>query len=178
MIRTSLPAKLPDGREESWIVEFTEEAPWSVRLISANGDVHAGNGADLFESLKKARRALDERGIALCCNGARPNARPSPRLSADGGFLLYVIPRGRPAGMQDVVPLFSPAPSSEVGTVAEQDRCWQELSRRTGLLWLINPVRLWKFMENTIRGPRCWMSEIGSDGFTTWHLTPARRGIR
>lgn len=177
MKQVRINALLPDRVPEEWVVRYAQEPPWVVEVASAEGKTFSGMGNDLFLALQDVRRGLDQRGILLCCNGARANARPSPAFSASGAELIYLMPRRRPVSVRDIVPLFSPAPSEAAVTVREQEAAWERInagwSRR---LWFLNPVWWLRRMIELVKGPRIWTEERDSEGFVRWR--PVAKGGR
>ncbi|MFF1902891.1 hypothetical protein [Kitasatospora sp. NPDC058218] len=142
------------GRPEDWTIDASVGSPWSVVITAPSGERFEGAGIDLFQALKAARLPLDERGILLCCNGARINAHPSGLTSSQGGDMVYLNHRWRPAGRRDLRYVFGPAPARKIATVAEQDRFWEEFADTTGISWTmyLNPVRWFYLAAQSLRG--------------------------
>lgn len=115
-------------------LQISEEAPWEIRLLSAQGESveYAVQGDDLFDCLVKLREAyLEPAGIEVECNGARRNVVPS-RMSRQmsGGAKAYVVELGKPARRAALVDIFDcPDVATNFATVAEQrefQKRWKE----------------------------------------------------
>lgn len=167
-----------EGEQHACVVLFSSEPPWTVEVVLNDRSRARGEGTDLFEALKSARRRLDEEGLLLCCNGARANARPSPSAAAAGAEVVHLVPWLRPATGRDVVPLLAPAGAEAVVTVEAQEQAWEArfASSRASALALINPIRWVKAIEERVKGPAFWRPREDPDGFTSWEL--AVRGRR
>ncbi|WP_369189500.1 hypothetical protein [Streptomyces sp. R08] len=152
------------------MIRYAEEWPWKIQVIPQRSESLIGQGDDLFHALQDVRRQLDPRGIVLCCNGARANARPSRAASERGAEFVYLIPKGRPASTRDLAPIFSPVPADMAVTVEEQEESWRRISsRRVNSLWPINPAWWVRRYEEVVKGAVVWIPEADKDGFTTWH---------
>jgi hypothetical protein len=148
-------------------IRYTNESPWRVRVNLSDGRTWDTEGPDLFAALRSARVDLEHAGFLLCCNGARPEARPSPTLSRSGAELIYLIPRWRYPTSRDIVPLFAYCEPAQVGSVASQGES------KASLEWLrvlhfINPVAWWKSTQSRLWGPTIWISMKDSSGYVTW----------
>ena len=88
------------------------------------GDVEfAAQEPDLFECLSSIRRKLEEIGLLLCCQGARPNVHPSGMSrQMSGGRKAYAWPAGGRATQDDLVDILDHADCQEVSTLDEQSQ--------------------------------------------------------
>ncbi|WP_155945649.1 hypothetical protein [Micromonospora sp. CNB394] len=78
-------------------------------------------GVDLFDCLLSLRGALEERGLLLCCQGARRTVGPSGMTrQMSNGRLAYVLRLGVRASDDDLVDIFAPADCADVASIAEQ----------------------------------------------------------
>jgi hypothetical protein len=119
-VRT-LVAASEDGRRESVDLEVNDSAMPSLRITRASGAVTTHTGSDLFECLKEVRLMIEADNLLLCCQGARPTVFPSGMgRQMSNGRLAYPLRRNPSLTDADLIDIFSPAPLSEVGTVAEQ----------------------------------------------------------
>ncbi|MEW1568938.1 hypothetical protein AB0454_39020 [Streptomyces sp. NPDC093509] len=85
---------------------------------------------DLLECFKSARRDLENRGLLLCCQGARSNVFPSgmTRQMTDGR-LAYSLEAGKELSDDDLVDIFAPADCSEVVSLEDQLSAMRDLFR-------------------------------------------------
>lgn len=168
MTITKLVARTRNGFEE-WTVEFSEEAPWRIKVSDGDGGVFEAEGVDLFRALQQVRREIESHDVLLCCNGARRNARPSPQASDSGGGMVYLLPLLRAPTGEDLVPLLGKAPLRNVGSVSEQERFWEKYSSSTlfSVVRLASPLRLVKGITQLIAGPSQWLA-YEEDGVIRW----------
>jgi hypothetical protein len=116
-----LAAASEDGRQETLVLEVDDSGEPSIRLLRANQVSSVHGGSDLFECLKDVRLALEEEGLLICCQGARPTVFPSGMgRQMSNGRLAYPLRRTPPLTDADLVDIFAPAQFVEVGTVASQ----------------------------------------------------------
>jgi hypothetical protein len=107
--------------------------PCQIDLRMDDGFAARGEGNDLFAALTAVRQTLEENGIQIACNGARPNVHGSGMLrDASNGRRAYVLALPRTRNKPEVVDIFDPAPIGSVGTVAEQAAWYQR--------WLQSPL--------------------------------------
>lgn len=170
MQKVRLQATSGEGGQHTCVVRFSSEPPWTVEVVVDDRSRARGEGTDLFEALKSARRHLDEEGLLLCCNGARANAHPSPSAAEAGAEVIHLVPRLRPATGRDIVPLLAPAESEAVVPVEAQEQAWEArfASSRASILALVNPIRWVKAIEERVKGPALWRPCEDADGFTSW----------
>ncbi|MEU6801729.1 hypothetical protein [Streptomyces neyagawaensis] len=140
------------GEEDQWQMLVKGDGPWHLQLKSPGGIEAAAIGDDVFQALRSIRKELTARGIAICCNGARVDVRPSGFSASHGAWMLYVLHMWRPSTVRDLVPIFGYAPPSKVGSVEEQDAYWERhLKNRKNFLNFINPV-WWIYFLTASRG--------------------------
>jgi hypothetical protein len=111
-----------DATSSECSIRWVSRPGWyEVRLLADGVDL-TGTGLDLFAALRVVRSELDARALKLLCNGARADVHPSGMArSMSGARLVYVLELGRPAGQEDLVPIFGQAPAEAVDTVQAQD---------------------------------------------------------
>ncbi|MFG2916067.1 hypothetical protein ACGF0D_24675 [Kitasatospora sp. NPDC048298] len=145
---------MQDGAAETWTLGASEDPPWTVTLTTESGVTYTGEGDDLFQALQEVRRPLDDQMIRLCCNGARRNAHTSGATSRQGGFMVYLNHRWRPATIRDLVYVFGPAQPEDVATVEEQEHFWRDFIERRSPAWLVvlNPVRWFYYATRSWQG--------------------------
>jgi hypothetical protein len=124
-----------DGVEDKWwflTVTEDDEDGFTLHLESPAGASWRAEGPNAWDALRALRGHVEPLGYRLCCAGARVNAYVSGMsISMSGGGLVYPLRRWRRPRTNDLVEIFSYAPLSKVGTVAEQDRFYDEWTRRT-----------------------------------------------
>lgn len=114
------------GQQHDWLLRYdthTSEQPerWcEVTLVAHDGRVWSTRSSDYFHALQLLRRQV-EPDARIGCNGARLNAWASG-MQRDMGLArsVYLVAMGD-SGRPPQVPVFGPAPLSDVSTVAEQD---------------------------------------------------------
>ncbi|NVK78912.1 hypothetical protein [Streptomyces morookaense] len=112
-----------DGRREAVVLEVEDSGTPDVKLVRTDGTTTVHPDVDLFECLKAVRRTLEEEGLLLCCQGARPMVFPSGMgRQMSNGRLAYTLRRDPPLTNADLVDIFASAQFSEVGTVEDQRR--------------------------------------------------------
>lgn len=116
-----------------WVeIEITDSGVPMIQLTREDRRVEIYRGPDLFECLKEARKSLEEQGLLLCCQGARPMVFPSGMgRQMSNGRLAYPLRRDPPLTDLDLVDIFAPAPYSEVGTIEDQRRAVMSFFRST-----------------------------------------------
>lgn len=93
----------------------------TITATSGIGTVGPVVGGDLLDALTELRRHLGDRGLLLCCQGARINVWPSGMLRQfSHGRSGYVLGTRLEDGSFEVVDLLAPAPPVQVVNVAEQ----------------------------------------------------------
>jgi len=106
-------------------IEFSESAPYELRLLSEAGDEieFSCKELDLFDCLTTLRKQyLEIKECLILCNGARLDVYPSRMSrSMSGGRKAYITHLGQTAKRTDLVDIFDPVEDlSRVATVAEQ----------------------------------------------------------
>lgn len=123
-----------DGVEEKWwflTATDDDEDGFTLHLESPMGVSWRAEGQNTWDVLRALRRQVEPLGYRLCCAGARVDAYVSGMsISMSAGELVYPLHRWRRSRSKELVEIFSYAPSSKVGTVAEQDRFYGEWTRR------------------------------------------------
>lgn len=133
----------PRGDVESWSLTAVgeETGEWRVEASDVRGGVWTGVGSHLFDAVCDLRAAPEARGFRFLIAGARVDSWPtSMSIQMHGGCL--VLTRHRPARMvltnlfrllsRDSAHryVFSAAPASKVGTVAQQKAYREEWTHR------------------------------------------------
>ena len=115
--RRQLDVRGSDGTH-SVDVTIATEPPWRVGLEFPDGRLEHAEGQDLFAALQALRRRLQDAGMVLCCQGARPDVFPSGMSrQMGGGRRAYRHRAGRPPTIEDLVDIFDPADCNDVVTV-------------------------------------------------------------
>lgn len=110
----------------AWRLELWAEDTYFVELTSGRGQFD-GSGSDLFEALVVVRRQLESIGCLLAVQGSRLDAYPSGMgRDMGGGRRIYVMTMGRPADAADLVDTLAEADPSQLATVEEQERYFDE----------------------------------------------------
>jgi hypothetical protein len=126
---------LQDGIEENWwflTVTDDDDDGYTLHLESPAGESWEVEGPNAWDALRALREQVEPLGYRLCCAGARTDAYVSPMsISMSAGELVYPLRRWRRPRTKQLVEIFSYAPSSKVGTIAEQDRFFEEWKRRS-----------------------------------------------
>lgn len=106
--------------------------PWQLQL--ATGDQHwTGTGHHVFAAVRDLMADLDEDLARIGVNGARPNVWASGMLADMGdGKSVYLLPTAWTPERPPTVPTLAPAPLTEVGTLADQDRFQQAWAATIG----------------------------------------------
>ncbi|MCO5999849.1 hypothetical protein [Actinoallomurus rhizosphaericola] len=133
----------PQGSVESWSLTAVgdDTGEWRVEASDGRGGIWAGVGEHLFEAVCDLRAAPEAAGFRFLIAGARVDSWPtSMSIQMHGGCL--VAARHGPAGMvlKNLFCLlsrrsahryvFSAAPASKVGTVAQQEAYQEGWTRR------------------------------------------------
>ena len=81
-------------------------------------------GVDVMDALIEVRRQLEDRGLVLCCQGARRNVWASGQLRqfTDGerGYVLTEVRSTDPDDPFEIVDLLDAAPADQVVSLGEQ----------------------------------------------------------
>jgi hypothetical protein len=124
-----------DGVEDSWwhlTVTQDDGDGYTLYLESPSGDSWVAEGPNAWDALRALRMQVEPLGYRLCCAGARINAYVSGMsVSMSAGELAYPLHRWRRPRTKQLVEIFSYAPAGKVGTVAEQDRFYEEWKLRS-----------------------------------------------
>lgn len=117
------------GDERPCLLEWERLAPHRLYRLTARleglDDVIT-ESSDCFRAMQEVRSPLDERGLKLCCNGARTDAWASGMQRDMGeGLVCYLLSLPRQATRPQQVSIFGSAPVDAVGTVAEQEDHYQ-----------------------------------------------------
>jgi hypothetical protein len=98
-----------------------------LELILDDGRAFTAEASDYFDCLVSVRRDLEAEGLVVCCHGARRDVWPSGMARDMGaGLKAYVLTFGRAPGQGDLISIFAPADRAMIGTVAEQERRFEE----------------------------------------------------
>ena len=110
----------PGGDAEWTLVPSRPRGQWSMELVAPDR-TFTGDGITCFAALRDLRRQLDDQGLLIGVNGARPNCTVSGMLvdMGDGRsvYALEIGAQGRPPTLRTL----GPAPLDDVGTVVQQD---------------------------------------------------------
>jgi hypothetical protein len=110
----------PDGSQPVSVTVATEP-PWTLALELPDGQTAEAQAPDLFAALMTIRQQLEDAGLLVCCQGARPDVYPSGMSSQmSGGRLAYHLHAGRRSTADDLVDILDPAECKDVVTVQEQ----------------------------------------------------------
>lgn len=94
---------------------------WAL-MLTADGREWHGSGSNLFDALRELRRFLDEDGLVIGLNGARPECALSGMLADMGeGRQAYVLTIPQTDNRPKLLGTLAPAPLSEVSDIADQD---------------------------------------------------------
>ncbi|GIG63374.1 hypothetical protein Lfu02_77460 [Longispora fulva] len=103
-----------------------------VELVEPDGVFEAADG-DYLDCLILVRRHLEERGLLLCCQGARPDVWPSGMLRQfANGREAYVLDPERRGEVLETVDIFAPAPAGSVVDIMTQGKA---VFAFNGLTW-------------------------------------------
>jgi hypothetical protein len=122
-LRESFTLEASNGRGVVRSVEIELRAPPAVAMVMVvdGGPGLEFPGEDLFVCLMNARLSLEEEGLLLCCQGARPDVFASGLLQQQtGGRYAYVLTEEADAAGRPTVDIFAPANLADVATVAGQ----------------------------------------------------------
>lgn len=146
---------LIDGSTAEWLIKVNGDGPWELRLESPTGEESTAQGDNVFEALRSIRNDLSRRGITLCVNGARTDARPSGLSAAHGAWMVYILRLWRPPTVRDLAPILAYSDASKIGSVEEQDQYWQQhLTRRKNWLNFVNPIWWLYFLTKSWGSPK------------------------
>ncbi len=113
--------KKKTGELSQCSISYDAKSSYVINLQSEQLGHRQFEGPDFFECLCYLRKAFEEIGWLLLCNGSRIDAFPSGMSRQMGGGLkLYITKLGEHSRMEDIVVLFDIAPADTVGTVQEQ----------------------------------------------------------
>ncbi|GAA4628681.1 hypothetical protein GCM10023196_046060 [Actinoallomurus vinaceus] len=143
-LREEISVLTPHGDPETWsVVAVAEDSgEWRVEASDKNRRVWTGSGSDLFDAFRALRENPEAQGFRFLVVGARIDSWPTQMSRQMGGGAELVIRYRSPTLMlisnllgylRLRLPyryIFSPAPASKVGTVAEQDAYQEEWLRR------------------------------------------------
>jgi hypothetical protein len=77
-----------------------------------------------FTALQELRVQLLEKGIEICCYGAKKNVYPSPMMM--NSSKAYLLTMGKQAQTEDIVEIFEPCELDETATVEDQNVFYQK----------------------------------------------------
>lgn len=130
-----------EGQELQWKMAVEGDGPWHLRLESPHGVEATATGGNVFEALRAMLPGLSSKGVAVCCNGARVDVRPSGLSASHGAWMVYVLRLWRPPTVRDLVPTLGYCPAELTGSIENQDAYWERhLKSRRNWLNFINPV--------------------------------------
>jgi hypothetical protein len=108
------------------VVESEEDDIITIE-VKFNDNVVKTEGEYCFIALQELRKQLFERGVEICCYGAKKNVYPSPMMmNSSKAYLLTV---GKQAKVEDIVEIFDPCELDEITTVEDQNLFYQEWIR-------------------------------------------------
>lgn len=118
----TLQAVSSDGSLQPVELRLREAKEVRIEVVLAGCNIGEYSGGHVSAALRKARRALEERGLILCCQGARPDVHSSGMLQqSSNGREAYVLSGDGDIANVEVVDVLAPADPSEVGTVDAQE---------------------------------------------------------
>jgi hypothetical protein len=121
-----------DGSDIGVSLDVQSEHPAVILAQLGDEKSQQYSGADLFECLLSLRGDLENRGLLLCCQGARRNVSPSGMTrQMSNGRLAYAIPVDRSVSDDDLVDIFAPAACGEVASIVEQREEIKKTFRRS-----------------------------------------------
>src|SRR5438552_3307099 len=105
-----LTAASRDGRREVIAMVIEDSANAAIRVTSPRRFAGIYAGGDLLGCLTVVRGRLEEEGLLICCQGARPLVAPSGMTrQMSNGRLAYPLRRSPPLTDADLVDIFAPA---------------------------------------------------------------------
>src|SRR4051794_34687740 len=119
-----------ESKREEWLLEWSRDLvdgrdQYTIRLTKG-GQVATGVGFDMFEALVEIRRKVESEGWLIAVQGSRRDAYPSGMArDMGGGERIYVLRRGMPAKLDDLVDTLAAADPSQLATVEEQEQYWE-----------------------------------------------------
>ncbi|WP_395371297.1 hypothetical protein [Komagataeibacter diospyri] len=120
--RKEVNIMLPDGDIKKITILISCEYPWSIEANFPNGVCRHYNSSDIFSAFQDMRTEFEKKEIRFLCAGARPDVVTSGMSrSMSGGRKAYIIKKGKPANLSDMVDIFDYAKPSVIGTVAQQE---------------------------------------------------------
>lgn len=130
------------GEIQVWsLLVVFEGSHCRLQMSNIGGDVWEGSAANLFKAFRILREEPEAQGTRFLVAGARLNCWPTRMSSQAGGVKVAAHYRSATLMvMQNIIGyvfpryiyryIFSPAPASKVGTVAEQDAYQEEWTGR------------------------------------------------
>ncbi|NLU67174.1 hypothetical protein [Streptomyces sp. HNM0574] len=104
-------------------VEIRGFDPYALSITDSAGVSDSYEADNVFSCLLKARRDLEEKGLLLCCQGARPDVMVTGmRKQTEGGRFAYSFNPETREIYDDDVDILAPASFDAIGTVEEQRR--------------------------------------------------------
>jgi len=82
-----------------------------------------------FSALQDVRKELEQENIIILCNGAARNVYPSPMQMSFGGSKAYILRRGCPTRLVDVVDIFERNDALIFTSVEEQSKYYDDWLR-------------------------------------------------
>ncbi|MFD4674809.1 hypothetical protein ACFWNN_34145 [Lentzea sp. NPDC058450] len=109
-------------------IEFVLEVaihPFFIKVVEPEHLAATIDGQNVKGPFDELRKQLQDRGILLCCMGARPDVWASGMLASfSDGREAYLHREGRQATNDDVVDIFAPTDASAVVTLEVQREAW------------------------------------------------------
>jgi hypothetical protein len=132
----SLVASDGGGRgEELRLVLSDHGPPFRVEVTRESGARTTYEGNTYGICLAKLQLDMEDEGLQLCCQGARPDTMSSSLLHASGGRHLYLVDPGAKKVTDELVDIFDPAPYEAVTTYAEQRKAFFAFTGMTDSGW-------------------------------------------
>ena len=127
----------PDGTREPIHLTYGAVPRWPLEVKFADGTRREYKQWSLWHNVLKLRDELENEGKRLLCVASRPNSVVSGMLlDMSGGAVVYQVPLGQEARLEDRIGLLQPAAPEEVGTVTEQlafkEKWSQSLRKQNG----------------------------------------------
>lgn len=111
----------------SGFLYYSNEEPWSIKLVLEGSKEFVADGSDLFDALINLRKILYSHGLFILCKGAHVNVYPSPMSrSMSGGLMAYELTKGQPASRKNLVNVFDEGDESVVGSPDDQIAFYKE----------------------------------------------------
>ncbi|MGW0983860.1 hypothetical protein ACWD33_23935 [Streptomyces xiamenensis] len=124
------------GRGEELQLTLSDHGPpFRVEVTRESGARTTYEGNTYGICLAKLQLDMEDEGLQLCCQGARPDTMSSSLLHASGGRHLYLVDPVAKKITDELVDIFDPAPYEAVATYAEQRKAFFDFTGMTDSGW-------------------------------------------